>query len=336
VNADVFGEWCRRQGRRVVRTPSSWWYEASPRVYQSFPLHLVVRPDEEELLAFLRRERALALRYSTPLDAPLGRVSYHVVCADREYGLDKLDGRARNAVRTGLKRCRVERVPLERLADEGWALEVDTCRRQGRAVPFSQEEWRQRYLSAADLPGFEGWAALVDGRIGAALLCIRTDDWCEVLAQQCLAEFLGARINNALTFVFTRSTLQAPGAPSVFYTLQSLDAPPSVDEFKFHMGYVAKPVRQRVLFHPWARSVVNPFTHRVVSGALRLSPRSHLLAKAEGMIRFYLQGKRSADEQEWPKCLLHAGGARDGAPERGRSHESAPVLKIARSGHPGA
>jgi hypothetical protein len=303
VNSETVAEWFRRQRHRVVRTSSSWWYEASSRVYQAFPSHWVISPGEEELLEFLRRERAVALRYSTPLDAPAGRVSYHVVCEDRDYGLEKLDGRARNAVRNGLQRCRVERVPLDRLADEGWALEVDTCSRQGRDVPFSRKAWRRRYLSAADLPGFEGWGALVDGRLGAALLSVRIDDCCEVLAQQCLAEFLGARINNALTFVFTQNTLQRREVRSVFYTLQSLDAPASVDDFKFHMGYLARPLRQRVMFHPLAERVVGHWTHRLVSAGLRVRPSNHLLAKAEGMIRFHLQGKRPTAEQEWPRCV---------------------------------
>jgi hypothetical protein len=303
LNPEIFAEWLRRQHHRVVRTPSSWWYEASARVYQAFPLHWLVRPSESELLELVRGQRVVALRYSTPLDAAMGCVSYHAVCDDREYGLQKLEGRARNAVRNGLQRCRVERVPLERLADEGWPLEVDTCRRQRRELPMTQQEWRRRYLAAAELDGFEGWAALVEGRIAASLLCFRIDDWCEVLAQQCLAEFLAARINNALTFVFTQSMLQRPDVRSVFYTVQSLDAPPSVDQFKFHMGYVARPVRQRVVLHPWAERIVGPWTRRLVSMALRRNPSSRVLGKAEGMIRFYLQGKHPASEQDWPTCV---------------------------------
>ena len=81
---------------------------------------------------------------------------------------------------------------------------------------------------------------------------------------QCLAEFLSARVNNALTYVFTRSTLDRSDVRSVFYTVQSLDAPPSVDGFKFHMGYTAKALRQRVVFHPWAEPLVRPATSRTV------------------------------------------------------------------------
>lgn len=307
MNPEVFAEWLRRQGHRVERTASTWWYEASPHVYQAFPFHWVIRPAEEELTEFLRRRRALALRYSTPLDAPAGRVSYHVTCDDRGYGLKALKRSIRKAVCRGLARCRVERIPLERIASEGWALEAGTCRRQGREVPLSREAWRRRYLAAAELPGFEAWGALVDGRLGAALLCFQMDGWVELIAQQSLAEFFDARVNNALTFVVTEDALHRPEVRSVFYTLESLDAPASVDTFKFRMGFGARPLRQRVVFHPWAERAARPWAHRVVRAALRCHPTSRVLSKAEGMLRFHLQGSQPASEQEWPACLKTEG-----------------------------
>jgi hypothetical protein len=347
VDAEVFAVWLRRQGHRVVRTPNSWWYDASFRVYQAFPFHWSIRPDPGELEQLLRGERAFALRCTTPLEASEGRVSYHAVCETRAYGLEMLDGSARNAVRNGLKQARVEPIPMDRIAEEGWALEADTCQRQGRKVPLTREAWRVRYRATAGLPGWEGWGALVGGRLAACAVCVRIDDWCEVLTQQSLSEYLGARVNNALTFVFTRSMLQRPEVKSVFYSLQSLDAPASVDDFKFRMGYAAKPVRQRVALHPWAERAMGPLAHRLVSRALRRNPGSRLLGKAVGMLRFYLDGKRPAESQVWPTCLAtgsaalareaydHGGGAgarsrrqRPGsqpAPAPNASHGDGPV-----------
>ena len=40
MNSETFAEWLRRQGHRVYRTASSYWYEAGPRVLQAFPLSL--------------------------------------------------------------------------------------------------------------------------------------------------------------------------------------------------------------------------------------------------------------------------------------------------------
>jgi hypothetical protein len=318
VNAQVFAEWLRRQGHRVVRTESSCWYDAGPRVYQAFPHHYVIRPGEEELALLLRRWGAIALRYSTPLDAPLGRVSYHVVCEDRAYALAALDRRARQGVRRGLERCRVEPIPLDRLARDGWQLEAETCRRQGRRVPFSQETWRRRCQAAAILPGFEAWAALVDGRMVASLLSVQIDDCYELIAQQCLTAFLDAHVNSALTFVVTREASRRPQVRSIFYTLQSLDAPASVDVFKFRMGYVARPVRQRVLFHPWLAATLGPRTELLVHRAAERYAGRRTLTKADGMIRFCREGMKPASEQAWPACIAppprDAVAARAGAP----------------------
>ena len=270
MNAQVFADWLRQQGHRIIRTENASWYDAGPRVFQAFPYHQVIRPPEEELAAFLRRQGAIALRYSTPLDAPVGRVSYHVVCENRAYDMPALERRARQGVRHGLERCRVEAIPLDRLAREGWQLEAETCQRQGREVPSSEEAWRRRCRVAASLPGFEAWGALVDGRLVASLLAVQIDDCCELLMQQCQTAFLEAHVNNALAFAVTREVSRRPHVNSIFHTLQSLDAPASVDVFKFRMGYVARPLATRAL-PPVARSGAGP-----VDGAARASCRRAL------------------------------------------------------------
>jgi hypothetical protein len=69
----------------------------------------------------------------------------------------------------------------------------------------------------------------------------------------------------------------------------SLDAPASVDEFKFRMGYELKPVRQCVAFHPYVSPIVNSFTHSAVRFLVKSMPMNRLLSKAEGMMRIYLE-----------------------------------------------
>jgi hypothetical protein len=303
MNAEIFAEWLRRQGYRVLRTRSSYWYESGRRAYQAFPYHWVIQPSDAELADFMRESRAIALRYSTPVDSPIGYISYHAVYDQPSYTIEGLDRRSRQNVRAGLANCHVEQIPIELLAEEGWELEMDTARRQGRWIPLSKEAWRRRYLVAADLPGFEAWGAIVDGHLAASLFTFQMEDCCEFISQQCHRDYLNARVNNALTFVVTQTMVNRPGIRSVFYTLQSLDAPASVDEFKFRMGYIAKPVRQRVFLQPWIEPFVNPITHSVLVHLLRLAPGNHFFAKAEGMFRFYLEGERPLHKQEWPECL---------------------------------
>lgn len=299
--AEVFAEWLRRQGYRVVRTASSWWYEHGPRVYQAFPLHWTIEPSEAELAGLLMRQRAIGLRYSTPAHAPVGKLCYHTVYEGADYTLSALSTHARRNVQHGLKCCTVEPVSLERMADEGWELLADTAERQGRRAAVEREAWRGRCLAARGLPGFEAWGALVEGKLAASLLAFQMGDCYELLYQQSRRQYLRTHANNALCFVVTQMAIRRPGVRSVFYGLYSLDAPASVDEFKFRMGYVAKPVRQRVVFHPWLAPLFNRTSHALVRALLARRPGHPVLAKAEGMIRFYLEGRRPVEEQELPQ-----------------------------------
>jgi hypothetical protein len=80
--------------------------------------------------------------------------------------MDLLRSQARNAVKRGLPKCEIERVPFERVAEEGWVLQRDTLDRQGRTASMSEAEWSRICLSAVGLDGFEAWAA-----VGGELAC---------------------------------------------------------------------------------------------------------------------------------------------------------------------
>lgn len=304
MNAEIFAEWFRRQGHKVIKTPSSHWVEAGPRVFQAFPYHWVISPDEEELRELVLEQNAIALRYSTPQTAPVGSLSYHAVLENTQYILDDLPKKARHDVKKGLSVASIEPLSLSRLASEGWDLRRDTLARQGRLDAETETDWRNLFSSAEDLNGFEAWGAIVQGRLTAALLAFLCDDHFYILYHQSLTEYLPFGVNNALAFVVTSNVVNRPDSRMrIFYGLHSLDAPPSVDEFKFRMGYTAKPVRQRVVFHPWVRPFMNPASHALLCAGLRLMPGSPALSKAEGMVRFYLQGRLPLSKQSLPPPL---------------------------------
>jgi hypothetical protein len=180
--------------------------------------------------------------------------------------------------------------------------------RQGRGESMSEAEW-QRICRAADgLPGLEAWGAVVGGELAASLLTVCVDDVCDIPYAQSHRKFLSKYVNNALFFEVTREMLSRPGLKSIFFNVQSLDATDSVDEFKFRMNFNAKPVRQCVDFNPLLRPFATAFTYNAVQGLLRRHPNSYTLAKAEGMLRFHLQGKRPLNEQNWHKSLIDRKG----------------------------
>ena len=334
MNADIFAEWLRRQGHRVVRTPSSYWDEAGPRVYQAFPYHWLIQPSVRELRTLTLGRGIAALRYSTPLDAPHGMVSYHVALRN-PYNLELLRPQARNGVRRGLGRFQVERIAFERLAEEGWSLQADTLDRQGRRKSMDRPGW-QRVCRAADgLSGFEAWGATCDGELAAALLTARIDDTAYVPYALSHSRFLREHVNNALFYTVSCDMLAREGVTGIFFTLQSLDAPETVDEFKFRMSLMALPVRQRVVLHPCLQPFATRRTHALVLRLLARDPGNPLLAKAEGMLRFHLEGKRPLEAQAWPACLAEYRAQMTAVPAptreqavrapEGRTYESANV-----------
>jgi hypothetical protein len=303
MNPEIFAEWLRRQGHHVIRTASSYWFDQGPRVYQAFPYHWVIQPPETELLQFLKRTPAMGLRYSTSLDFPIGHISYHAIYEGDSYDFDSLGKWARKNVRRGLKNCSVEPISFERLFEEGWLLQRDTLDRQGREVNLTKDMWHRISFSAKDLPGFEAWGALCNGRLAASVITFLMDDCIYMLYQQCHREYLTGHVNNALSFVVTRTVISRPEVRSILYGLHSLDAPANVDEFKFRMGYKASPVRQRVVFHPWLKPFFNRASYAVIKLLRNFRPGNATLAKTEGMFRFYLEGQRPLNQQAWPEIL---------------------------------
>jgi hypothetical protein len=237
------------------------------------------------------------------LESAEGRLSYHIIIEKPDYGLEDLGKWARKNVRRGLKNCAVERIGFERLRDEGWDLHLDTLDRQGRSEGMTRENWRELCAAAAALPGFQGWGALAANRLAASVITFQLDDCCYMLYQQCRREYLPSHVNNALSFMVTQAVARQTGIRSIFYSLHSLDASPTMDQFKLRMGYTAKAVRQRVVFHPWVAPLVQPAAHAALKRLLALRPSSRILAKGEGMVRFFLEGREPLEDQTPPAAL---------------------------------
>jgi hypothetical protein len=304
MNPEIFAEWMRRQGHKVYRTASSYWYNAGPRVLQAFPYHWLITPDKKELRDLMLKHGIVALRYSTPLDFPEGMVSYHVVLK-MPYELEALKSQARNGVKRGLGQFQIEQISFERLATEGWALQYDTLVRQDRLRSMKQTEWERLCRSAECLPGFETWAAISGGQLAGAVIICRMGDVFNVPYAMSRSCCLSNHVNNVLFYSISCEMLKRAGISSVFFTVQSLDAPANVDEFKFRMGFESKAVRQQVDFHPLIRPFATSTVHAWTRRLLQRDPSNPFLAKAEGMLHFHIEGKSPLAEQTWPECLTN-------------------------------
>lgn len=269
----------------------------------AFPYHWLIRPTQEELREVFRENRGTVLRYSAPLDSPVGRLSYHAVYDKDTYGLEDLGKRTRKNTVRALRAFAVEPMPLERVTKEGWELRQDTASRQGRSVISTGEDWRKKWLAARDLPGFQAWGAFLEGELAALAITFQMDDCYYVLAHVSRSRYLTRNVNNALIFTATESIVRQGQARSILYGMESPDAPASVDEFKFHMGARAKPVRQCCLFHPLLSPFVNKLSHALVRFAASLGPGDVRLSLAEGIMRFCLEGSVPISQQIPPVAL---------------------------------
>jgi len=302
MNAENFSEWQIRQGHRVIRSDSSYWYEASSHAFQAFPFHWMISPTESEINKLMIKNNIIALRYSTPLTNPAGKISYHIVQYP-PYCINNVQKKMSKQLREGLRYFSVNTISLSTLATNGWDLQLDTLYRHNRTLCMSQKEWESLCYSAEGIPGFIAYGAFANDELVSFLLTTRIDDVGYLLYSACHHEYLNQHVNKVIYYEVICQMLDEPGINSAFLTVQSLDAPPSIDVFKFRMGFQPKYVRQRVVFHPLLRPFVNNFSYAFVKRALHVFPDHPILPKAEGMFRFYLEGKLPPEKQHLPECM---------------------------------
>ena len=299
-----FCEWLLRRGHRVVRTASGYWYDAAWKVYQAFPYHKLICPNESEVKTLLTSERAIALRYSSSFTGPERKLRYHVIQVAPVPPQTAVPRKIRQELARGFRRARIERISLELLSEQGWEHRQEALTRQGRNRAENQQWWRRLCTSAIGLPGFEAWGAFDErGALVGSLLAYAGEECYTLLEQQTLTRALHTGVNGVLFYTAIKNGLETTGLPLAFLAHQSLDAPDSVDNFKFGMGYSARPVRQRVVFHPALQLFCKPALLPLLRKLRQLYPSSPVLAKGEGLLRFAIEGQKPLNSQELPSCL---------------------------------
>jgi hypothetical protein len=288
MNPQVFAEFLSRQGHRIIKTRSSFWYDVQPGFYFYFPYHRLITPDKEELNQLFWKNHCIGMRYFTPMDA-VGKSSYMIVCSDRNYDLDFIDAKyARRQTRRGLDHFQIRDICFQELFEIGFPLVQDTLVRQNRKpTTWRQKKWKQYCLATEGLPGFEAWGAFQDDNLASFMVTFQMEDHFTILHHSSATEYLRLYPNNALVFTVTKLKLASPTVNVVSYGPQSLDAPESLDKFKFRMGFQMAPMKQKIMFNPLISLFMSGFTQNFVSNISRLRPGSDFFRKLDGIIRFY-------------------------------------------------
>ena len=288
MNPEIFAKFLARQGYHIVKTESCYWYDAHPWFYFYFPYHHLINPNAEELNKILWGERCIGIRYFTPMDF-IGKNSYMIVCSDKNYDFPSVDADyARRQTRRGLDNFEINQFSFGELAKLGNDLNVETLTRQGRnRGRWNGQRWKLFCEATDGLDGFEAWGAFKNGNLASFMVAFQMEDHFMILHQSSATEYLRLYPNNALVFTVTKLKLGLSVVNTVSYGPQSLDAPQSLDTFKFRMGYHKSPMKQRIIFNPLIKPFIGSIFHNLVQFAVKANPKSDASRKMEGIIRFY-------------------------------------------------
>ncbi len=288
MQPEIFLEFLARQGHRIVKTESCYWYDAQPGFYFYFPYHKLITPEKEELKRILWGNPCIGARYFTPMEQ-VGKASFTIVCSDKNYDITSVDAHyARRQTRRGLEHFIIRQVEFKELANLGNSLNYDTLVRQGRNPNIYEEKKWQLYCSAANgLEGFEAWGAFSGKYLASFMVTFLMEDHFTILHHSSATNYLPLYPNNALVFYVTKHKLALREVNSVSYGPQSLDAPESLDTFKFRMGFRRRPMKQTIVFNPLVRPFIGGFFYKIIQHVSALRPDSDTFRKGEGIIRFY-------------------------------------------------
>jgi hypothetical protein len=269
-------------GHRIIRTPSACWYDFYRGFYVSFPHARLVEPRREDLSQLFRR-RALGARSFGPPDGE-GRASYDLMLRDPDYDLDRLSANTRSKVRRGLARCAVERLEPAWVRERGRAIHDETLRRIGVRDPYP---WETYWRAVEQSDAVEVWGALTDRRLVAYLVAVLADRCAEIMVARSSTEALRFYPNNALVYAVGHDLLGRSGIDAVWFGAESLEGAETVDEFKLSMGFVRRPIRQRIALHPLLRPVFRSrLVARGVAALAARQPRNELWRKLQRLSTF--------------------------------------------------
>ena len=284
MSAEGMATFFEALGHKVIRTPSTYWYDVFRRFYLGFPhQRLLDLPDDE--LSQVFRHLPAGIRYFAPPTAP-GRASYSLVVRDRGYDLDRLSGNTRSKVRRGLARGQVERLTPAFVRAHGREINDDTLRRTRMQDRYPWDVYWDAAEKSSDC--VEVWGAKIDGTLAAYLVGVRADRGCELLIARSHSEWLKYYPNNALLFTVVRDLLARTEVDEVFFGVESLDdAAEGTEAFKLSMGFTKSPIRQRIVLHPLLRPALrSTLVVRALAALSQRRPDNELLRKLHGLAVF--------------------------------------------------
>lgn len=275
-------------GVPFVSTDERLWYSTGSKIFVNLPCSGPTQVGATEKKV-LWRSGAVFLKYPVPPEMP-GFPSYLYIVSDKRYGLETLARSVRKETVRALKKCHVERIPIQEILQVAPEIIADTHIRQGRQFNDKiLKEWMQSIVAAVENPIFECWAAFVGSRVGAFRIDFTYSGgfYGDVLFN--VKDLLKYQVMNALMFVSTEKVMQRPNIEHVSYGLRSIYGDkPSLNRFKESMGYQKIPLSEMIEVAPKYSGIITRETAAMGASILgKLNFRSQKIQKLEAILDMF-------------------------------------------------
>jgi Acetyltransferase (GNAT) domain len=285
MKGQLFADFMRLRGRRIIEGAGKLWYSTSLGIYMSIPFHEPFDLSEAELAELLRRNRILGVRFPSIHRAGLPSGMYY--CRPTNYNLSSVHTKQRNRTRRSLEQCEVRPVEREQLLVEGLQCNLDTMARQNR---FDSEfgdprKWRRLVDAVGKSPGVGVTGAFVNDRLAAYVISCREDGWLQLLHQMSSRELLDYSPNNALTFTVTKAAEEDPAIEAVCYGVAGLSSGPGLHEYKLRLGYQMQSQNSVFLLRPGFETLLSSAAVLNGIGLLRrMRPSNQRIERVESVL----------------------------------------------------
>lgn len=261
--SEQYCDFLELNGHRVIRTPSSFWIDVRPWIFQTAPPFNFDQIHTDEVDEVFKMRNVLVCRWFSAkcdsLQADAGGDGPILYAAHPPYDLSKLDQKARNQTRRGLERVEIRRVDLDEKTERlAYSVYSDNVKRLGllKAEKHIKNRWQAWVNTIRKAGCVEFWCAWQQRSLAAFTVAVRTAQGTELVLLRSSYSALSLYPNNALVYTVTKDALER-GSQLVSFGLSAFSGDKEgLHRFKINMGFKAFPLYEHHQWHPWMRPLV--------------------------------------------------------------------------------
>ena len=214
------------------------WYRYQGVLLPKTPPHQEISLTDKEAKKLLKLDKAFFVRYTNEWDRKSGNFWY--IIKDEKENLDKYSSNTRSKIRRGLKRCKVEKVTKEYIAEYAYNVYRKAFDRYKTFLkPTSKENFSKNILDSENI---DYWGVFIDDRIVAYSQNIIQDNSVNYSVIKFDPEFLKYYISYALFFEMNKYYINEQNFLYVNDGARSLSHETNIQEFliskfKFRKAY---------------------------------------------------------------------------------------------------